>query len=178
MINIKKVLDSNRKEIIISVIIYVIGIIVGGILTFSMGPEALTIKETFDPHYEATPIISNNLKGCLFLILGFFLLGLSTFFILFYNGVILGEVSIASLEYLSMIEVFLRIIPHGILEIPAIIFASAVGFKSVTLLIASLRGKRLSIYEHLGAMGQLMLFAILLIVLAGFVEAYITTLLL
>ncbi|WP_457548857.1 stage II sporulation protein M [Archaeoglobus sp.] len=68
------------------------------------------------------------------------------------------------------------ILPHGIFEIPAIIIAGAAGFKIPYEIVRYLAGKKekpltkQDIKEYI----TLALISIILIVIAAFVEAYIT----
>ncbi len=90
------------------------------------------------------------------------------------NGLAIGHQF--SCIKVSFIEKFLYTIPHGIFEIPAIIIAGAAGFKIPYEIVRYLMGKKEEpltkedIKEYL----TLALISIILIVIAAFVEAYIT----
>ncbi len=121
-------------------------------------------------------IIINNLKVIIFLIVGAFTLGISTFLNLSLNGYILGIIVSIYFPILGIKRLTLLILPHGIFEIPAIIIAGAAGFKIPYEIIRYLAGKKEQpltkedIKEYL----TLALISIILIVIAAFVEAYIT----
>ena len=73
-------------------------------------------------------------------------------------------------------EIALLTLPHGIFEIPAIIIAGAAGFKIPYEIIRYLAGRKEQILtkEDIKEYLTLALISIILIVIAAFIEAYIT----
>ena len=73
-------------------------------------------------------------------------------------------------------EVILLTLPHGIFEIPAIIIAGAAGFKIPYEIIRYLAGNKEMILtkEDIKEYMTLALISIILIVIAAWIEAYIT----
>jgi stage II sporulation protein M len=71
---------------------------------------------------------NNASKSLLIIALGIFF-GVFPLFFLMANGILLGYVSTVAAEKSSWLFVVKTIVPHGILEIPAIIFASAFGLR-------------------------------------------------
>jgi uncharacterized membrane protein SpoIIM required for sporulation len=102
--------------------------------------------------------------------------GVGTIIMLFYNGVILGAVAV---DYIHAGETkFLLgwLMPHGVIEIPAILIAGQAGLMLALALIG--RGNRLSLKARLrevsGDIVTLIFGVALLLVWAGFIEAFLS----
>ena len=102
--------------------------------------------------------------------------GFGTILMLFYNGVILGAVSV---DYIRAGETkFLLgwLMPHGVIEIPAILIAGQAGLMLALAVIG--RGSRLSLRTRLRAVSPdvvTLIFGVaLLLIWAGFVEAFLS----
>lgn len=70
--------------------------------------------------------VNNTVKSFIAMVSGVFL-GIIPVFFLFINGFIIGLVIFVSGKEVGYVETMARIIPHGILEIPAIILACSYG---------------------------------------------------
>jgi uncharacterized membrane protein SpoIIM required for sporulation len=102
--------------------------------------------------------------------------GLGTILMLFYNGVMLGAVAI---DYIRAGETkFLLgwLMPHGVIEIPAILIAGQAGLMLAAAMIG--RGSRLALRARLRAISPdvtTLIFGVgLLLVWAGFIEAFLS----
>jgi uncharacterized membrane protein SpoIIM required for sporulation len=102
--------------------------------------------------------------------------GVGTIIMLFYNGVILGAVAV---DYIHAGETkFLLgwLMPHGVIEIPAILIAGQAGLILALALIG--RGNRLSLKARLrevsGDVVTLIFGVGLLLIWAGFIEAFLS----
>lgn len=102
--------------------------------------------------------------------------GIGTLILLFYNGIILGAVA---LDYIAAGQLkFLLgwLMPHGVIEIPAILIAGQAGFLLAKALIG--RGTNKSIGTRLREISPsvvTLIFGVaLLLVWAGFVEAFLS----
>jgi uncharacterized membrane protein SpoIIM required for sporulation len=102
--------------------------------------------------------------------------GVGTIIMLFYNGVILGAVAV---DYILAGETkFLLgwLMPHGVIEIPAILIAGQAGLILALALIG--RGNRLSLKARLrevsGDIVTLIFGVGLLLIWAGFIEAFLS----
>ncbi|MBE1447492.1 stage II sporulation protein M [Paenibacillus sp. OAS669] len=83
-------------------------------------------------------IFWNNVSKSLLIIgLGAFF-GVLPLFFLLSNGLLLGYVMAVSAEKQSILYVIKAILPHGIIEIPAIVFACAFGLRLGVLVLKSL----------------------------------------
>jgi uncharacterized membrane protein SpoIIM required for sporulation len=122
-------------------------------------------------------ILRNNLIVIIQLIVGALVFGLLTVINIVFNGLSFGFlVSRAFQKSLSLYAVASLTFPHGIFEIPAIIVAGAAGFKIPYEIVRYLMGKKEQplTKEDIKEYITLALISIILIVIAAFVEAYIT----
>ena len=127
---------------------------------------------------DVIELFMNNISALGLIALGFFTFGLLTILLLLYNGTFIG-LSIA--ESLSngtgMGEILIKIIPHGLFEIPAIMISGVVGLKSLELLINMLVSKsplKELIIRLIKEVIFLTIIIVILIFIASFVEIYIT----
>lgn len=168
------------KKILItaSMVVYLTGVICA-LLWFKepikIFNESSNESELYSEQFTFERILINNLILTLTLILGSFFFGSLTFVNLFYNGLILGFV-LSSTSSHDMISIAALLLPHGILEIPAIIIAGAAGFKIPYEVIRYLTGKKEQIItkEDIKEYLTLALISIILIVIAAWIEANIT----
>lgn len=119
-------------------------------------------------------LMQNNIKvSILALALGM-TFGVGTFVVLFFNGVILGVVAVDYI--LAGHTVFLLgwLLPHGVIEIPAILISSQAGLVLAGALIG--RGQRATLATRLRAISNDLVTLItgvaLMLVWAGLVEAF------
>ena len=107
------------------------------------------------------------------LIFGF---GILTTTILLLNGFLIGSMIKSATVCIPKREILLLTLPHCIFEIPAIIMAGAAGFKIPYEIVRYLAGRKEQILtkEDIKEYLTLALISIILIVIAAFVEAYIT----
>ncbi|MGK8429842.1 stage II sporulation protein M [Bacillus cereus] len=165
----KTILYRNRVVFIISILIYFVSFTIG-----IFYPDFISIFSS-NKHVELEykNLVMNNLNSIFAIILGFFSFGFISVFWLIANGMIVGMVvSSALMNNISWYEVCLTILPHGVLEIPALIIAGAVGFKISDWLITKMLGnsRKNVIKDSL----ILIMVSVLFILIAGFIEANIT----
>ncbi len=102
--------------------------------------------------------------------------GIGTIIVLFYNGIILGLIGADYVQagYGKFLAAWL--LPHGSIEIPAILIASQAGLVLASALIG--RGSRASLHERLRAaspdLATLIGGVAVLLVWAGFIEAFLS----
>ena len=123
-------------------------------------------------------ILLNNASKCLGAILLGLLFGLAPLMFDVVNGFILGLLAVASAKVEAAPFSFLvKLAPHGVLEVPAMLFSVAVGLREGVAMIRKLRGEEVSLKEE--AKQGLRLFVRLvlpLLLLAAVVEAFLTPL--
>jgi uncharacterized membrane protein SpoIIM required for sporulation len=102
--------------------------------------------------------------------------GIGTIIMLFYNGVILGAVAVDYIHAGQTKFLLGWLMPHGVIEIPAILIAGQAGLMLALALIG--RGNRLSLKARLrevsGDIVTLIFGVALLLVWAGFIEAFLS----
>ena len=102
--------------------------------------------------------------------------GFGTILMLFYNGVILGAVAVDYIRAGQTKFLLGWLMPHGVIEIPAILIAGQAGLMLALAVIG--RGNRLSLRARLRAVAPdvvTLIFGVgLLLIWAGFVEAFLS----
>ena len=169
-------LKGEWKIVIVSTIIYLTSFLFGYLIgkseevLFPQNGIFLSRLSTVSFSY----IAKNNLIVIMRLVLGSFLLGIPTLTSIIISGINTGYTIAQS--NLPIDIVLTLTLPHGIFEIPAIIIAGAAGFKIPYEIVRYLAGKKEQpltkedIKEYL----TLALISIILIIIAAFVEAYVT----
>lgn len=175
----------NIFLLIFSTIIYFIGFISGCLLLYFFNTNIpsleifSSLKNTlvFEDSPTTLAILQNNVNIIIFLISGSFLAGLTTFINLIFNGYFFGLFLMSCIQSEMQITTFLALtLPHVIFEIPAIWVAGAAGFKVPYELIRYFLGKKEHILnkQEINDFLMLAVTALILIVIAAFVEANIT----
>ncbi len=122
----------------------------------------------------AVHLMTNNIKvSILALALGI-TFGIGTLIVMFYNGVILGLIVC---DYLNASQgAFLSgwLLPHGIIEIPAILFAGATGLMIGHCLIKSKGSIKLALRKKRQDIGLFMLAIVVMLLWAGVIEAFMS----
>jgi uncharacterized membrane protein SpoIIM required for sporulation len=102
--------------------------------------------------------------------------GIGTLLVLFYNGVILGVVSVDYVAAGHLKFLLAWLMPHGVIELPAVFMAGQAGLVLAQALIG--RGQRSTLAARLRAVGPdlatLIAGVALLLVWAGLVEAFLS----
>jgi uncharacterized membrane protein SpoIIM required for sporulation len=162
------------------IILYICSFLLGyinGLVVNKGKKEVSNIEILWSRKVDFMDILKNNLIVTIKLILGAFILGLLTFTIIVFNGLSFGYlISEAFQKGLSLCTIVFLTLPHGIFEIPAIIIAGAAGFKIPYEIVRYLAGRKEQILtkEDIKQYLTLALISIILIVIAAFVEAYVT----
>ncbi len=138
-----------KHYFIASALVFITGMVLGMgfsdqfqsfIETQLKGLEQLSqsINDKANPQWSLFWLIfwNNVSKSLLIIGLGVFF-GILPLFFLLSNGLLLGYVVAVSTEKQSIIYVIKAILPHGIIEIPAVIFACAFGLRLGVLVLKS-----------------------------------------
>ncbi|MFC4540651.1 stage II sporulation protein M [Halosolutus amylolyticus] len=125
---------------------------------------------------SATFFITNNTPPFLAAIGGALTLGFVTAVIMLFNGVLIGNLVVAIGLETGIGPIIALIVPHGIFELPALFVAAGVGFRLLHRAGQRIAGTRDALFTraYLVRTGALVVFGWLLLVLAAFVEAYLT----
>ncbi len=186
----------------LSVTISIVGVIFGG-MALSFDPDAKSVMMPFS-HLQGAPservaqeeklgenaedrlqgektqfssfLMTHNTRVSILTFAMGITWGIGTIILLFYNGIILGAVA---LDYILAGEgVFLAgwLLPHGSIEIPAILLAGQAGFVLASALIGW--GQRLSLRQRLhhvfNDLMTLMFGIAIMLVWAGIIEAFLS----
>jgi uncharacterized membrane protein SpoIIM required for sporulation len=168
-----------KKGIIIpisfSFIVYLISFIIGFII-IPLSPSLDGIKSQAPVNLSLTNILFNNCYVWLLMVGGSCLMGLPTMLSLVYNEFIFG-INIYSIGLsLPLFMTLVAVLPHGILEICGFILAGASGFKIPYEIIKYLAKKKDYILNksEIIDLFYMSTVSLALIVLAAFIEAYVT----
>ncbi|KKH59114.1 hypothetical protein DU74_04875 [Methanosarcina mazei] len=179
---INMALKDNKSPILISISVYLLGFALGFILSHiycSTMENVLIINEN-ELVMQNPPIfgyiLKNNVKFIFILISGSFLFGATTFMNLICNGLLFGGIFAESIKVISLTKVLLLTVPHAVFELPATFISGAAGFKIPYELFRYLNGKKHYILKREEIMDFLILvsISIFLIIIAAFIESYIT----
>lgn len=179
-------LTRLRPYGIASIVLFALGALGGG-LAVILYPEAAShlqdLLKQFAKMFQGMPklklvaaiFLNNSLKTLLAILMGP-LLGLAPVIFLMVNGAILGAVIPVAVESKGLWSSIMTIVPHGILELPAIFLGTSIGLKLGLHPFRRLAGKadRTFLFE-LGHGLQLFFKVILpLLLLAAAIEVFVT----
>ncbi|MFC3750412.1 stage II sporulation protein M [Paenibacillus sp. GCM10012306] len=147
-----KDLKSIRKALLFSLLLFALGIVIGWIGTEGLEKllmqqlEGLrtisgTLKESSNPQWSFFVFIflNNSIKGVVIIFLGA-LFGILPALFLLINGAVIGYiVHLSALQGQDLFSLIVKgLLPHGIIEIPAIIIACAFGLQFGARVVASI----------------------------------------
>jgi uncharacterized membrane protein SpoIIM required for sporulation len=143
-------------------------------------PTALAadIDESLMPVASAF-IISNNIRACITAIAGGLLFGLGTLAALLYNGFLLGVVGSMFLNKGAEYDLYFwaGVLPHGVLELPAVAIAGGGGLLLARGLLIPGRLMRGDSVRIEGRSAMVLLGGVMMVmVFAGLIEGFITPL--
>ncbi|WP_312910324.1 stage II sporulation protein M [Natronosalvus caseinilyticus] len=120
--------------------------------------------------------VVNNSGPYVLAILGAVSLGAFTLLIMVFNGILIGNLGAGLGGQMGYAEFVALLVPHGVFELTALFVAAGIGFRLVHRFGQRLRGSRDSFLtkRYLYRTGLLTCFGWFLLVLAAFVEAYVT----
>ncbi|MDS0221321.1 stage II sporulation protein M [Haloarcula sp. S1AR25-5A] len=166
----------------VAALILVVSVLVGYALGSQIPAEWLqnpgtTGENPFMPAELTTLSLTiNNLGALLVMALGAVSLGTMTVLSLVLNGLVIGVVVGIALNQVSPVVVAALIVPHGIIEIPALLIVAAVGLRFGWQTIQYIRGRapELVTGQDIREAGWLLATAAVLIVIAAYIEANLT----
>jgi stage II sporulation protein M len=94
-----------------------------------------------------------------------------------YNGLVVGYVVAVVAAEVGPLTIAVGLLPHGVLEIPALLGAAAVAFRFSHQVLGAALGRRGSVMTRRELRDAVLVFAValFLIPIAAFVEANVTT---
>ncbi|HBC86144.1 MAG TPA: hypothetical protein DCZ94_04230 [Lentisphaeria bacterium] len=118
-------------------------------------------------------LMTNNIRVSINAFAMGILFGLGTVLILFYNGVLLGAICIDYISGGGSAFLFGWLLPHGVVEIPAILIAGQAGLiLGKSILKPEGTGRIASLKRHMGDLVTLICGCAMLLVWAGIVESF------
>jgi stage II sporulation protein M len=187
LIEAKQYVVSIKKEVWYSAFLFLLSCL-AGYLFAEFFPERTAeyleeIKKFFESIDQTTDfqtfisIFENNASAMLTIVcLGVFA-GFFSITFLFINGFLFGLLAQIIFQRESWVFFFSGVFPHGIIEIPCMLFAAAVGFKVGSSAVKKLIGNQADLTEDLA---QGLKFSVTVIIpllfVAAFLETYITPL--
>ena len=124
----------------------------------------------------STFLMTHNIRVSIFTLALGMTWGIGTFLMLFYNGIMIGAISVDFVRAGQTKFLLGWLLPHGAVEIPSILIAGQAGLMLAMALIG--RGQRISLRARLRAVSKdlvTLIFGVgLLLVWAGFVEAFLS----
>jgi stage II sporulation protein M len=176
---------SFKRWFILALIIFTFAIAVGVVTAPNTLPDDIIGVENIDEIIEL-PLVALLLfilfKNGLAFLLSFALapiMLLMPLAALFFNGWVVGVVSVFVLQEQSFGVLLAGILPHGIIEIPAFLLAegAALSFGTVVIMGVFSQEKRGKILPSFRQNGKYLAVALLLLIPAALVEVFVTPLL-
>lgn len=175
---------SYKRWLLLAAIIFGFGIAVGVVTPPDIISEDIIDFEEIGELVEMSSsalLIFILLKNSLAFLISFALspvLWLAPFIALIFNGWVLGVVSVAVLEEQSLGVLLAGLLPHGIFEIPAFIMAEAAALSFGTAVIVAIfrKEKRSLVLPSFRQNMRYLAVALLLLLPAAVIEAYVTPL--
>ena len=169
-------------SLLILLVSFTVGYMFGGQLS---EPLIETLKElygeTFNlplPLLTILIFVNNFVKSFAAMLLGV-VLGIPPLLFIFTNGLVLGIIGYAIIRDYGVWFFLAGILPHGVLEIPAVILSVALGVKLGLAVLGKFRHREVSVKETLLSCIRSYLFVVLpLLAIAAFIESHITPLIL
>ncbi|USZ70694.1 stage II sporulation protein M [Natronosalvus halobius] len=172
--------------ILLGVLLYALGVDLLEFVLEALGEEFVGDEElepgagsgSGSPSIELTAglFVVNNSGPFALAILGAVSLGAFTLLIMVFNGILIGNLAVGIGGQMGYAEFVTLLVPHGVFELTALFIAAGIGFRLVHRFGQRLRGSRDSFLtkRYLYRTGLLACFGWFLLVLAAFVEAYLT----
>ena len=173
------------KEFVALLLIFILSTYIGYQWAESHPEQAdIFIKQIFEglsfvkglpqPLVFAVIFINNAVKSFVNMILGL-LFGIIPILFVAINGFIVGVVTAVVSRNVGLLKVLLMLIPHGILEIPAVLIACSYGLKLGVAVLNRVRGKDVDIkLEIRRSVGVYLRYVVPMLLIAAFVETYVT----
>ncbi|MBD8497207.1 stage II sporulation protein M [Paenibacillus arenosi] len=172
-INLKQVWQEEKKRFILAGLFLVAGLFLG----ITLGNYVdIDPKTYYNPQYpEWYTLALNNIVAGLIIAASGLLLSVPTIMFLLFNGIMIGFISVLATSFSSVETILAGLLPHGILEIPALLIAGAIGLKPLVWAARFIKLKQRVDWKREGTrIGLLLVIMTILLIGASFIEAYVT----
>jgi stage II sporulation protein M len=187
----RKLFTDTKDWLLLALILFLIGCVIGMVVGMIKPDLVIDFLKEFKKHHLNDPrggwpgvksIFLHNFDGSVESLLMGVVFGLSPLIDMVVNGFAMGcvfAVTLASTKYslgFSMLATFTAIAPHGIIELPTVIFSAALGLKiGWAWLRADAEGRRGEVLKTSYIAGVSALPAIaLLLFIAALIETFVT----
>lgn len=121
-------------------------------------------------------IFYNNVGVVLLMLFGLVFFGIPTLYLLGWNGLTIGVVIISSMEVNGVVPTFVALLPHGVIELPAVWLGSATVFRLLHAFWRLAQGEKLPHPAFVYVVESLLALVVVvfLLLLAAAVEVWIT----
>ncbi len=177
------IIRSEKNFLWITIAFFSLGILLGALIQFTF-PELIDqfinqLKNYLEGIAGSKPsktslmifIFLNNFRVAIMAFLLGIIFGIMPTLVLVFNGAILGVLGTRMGQQGELINFFISILPHGVFEIPAILFSCVAGYKMFLGWISKERELKNEFKESL----ILIVGSGLILLLAAFIEGFITT---
>lgn len=171
---------EHRRYVGLSALLFAVGLGLGAALVGRFDLFAWLGLEGFGDVVPAELTVAglwlNNARALLVMVAGALTGGLLTAFGLVFNGVVLGYVGLPIAERLGVGFVAVGVLPHGIVELPALFLGAAVALRIVTNAGRRLAGSRDAVLGRSGWLraGLLVAVALGMLAVAAVIEVHVT----
>ncbi|WP_407379315.1 stage II sporulation protein M [Methanobrevibacter sp.] len=186
---IKEAFSENKKIFLILIILFAIGFVIGAILANDIAPILMPILKEAMIEENATSIdafniMSHNLNSAITIIFASVFFAIFAVISIISNGFVIGFMAGYTVKSVNTLILYLvLILPHGIIELPALFCSCASGILLFLFIFRTIKDKidHYSFYDAfdnnrntLKHMLILMIIAIVLFVIAALIEGFIT----
>lgn len=177
---LREAVAEHRTYVLFSAGLFLLGAVIGAAMVGRVDLWAVLgvedARQLFPENVTAVTILLNNTRAAVVLVLGALSLGVVTALVLLFNGILVGYVAGLAAAERGVGVVLLAILPHGVIELPAIFVAGAVAFRVVHVTALRVIGRREAVLGMDGwrRAGILLGTAWLALVVAAIVEFYVT----
>ncbi len=186
---IKEAFVENKKIFLILILLFTIGFLIGSIVADDIAPVLMpvlkeAILEEDVTSIDAFNIMFHNLNTAIITIAASVIFGIYAIISIITNGFVLGFMAGYTVKSVNALILYLvLIVPHGIIEIPALFCSCASGILLFLFIFRTIKDKinHYSFYNAfknnrnaLKHMLILMIIAIVLFVIAALIEGFIT----
>lgn len=182
----------NLNYVTAAFIVFLIGAVVGSILTFRDSDFALSVlgpdmvrtieKREMWTHsilamkpVASSSIMTNNLAVTFMMFSSGVTAGIGTLLLTLFNGLLMGVIGTACFVAGMSLKLWSFVLPHGSLELPAIFIAAGAGFRIAHgMIFPGYRSRRDSLFVAGSEAIKLLLGAVPMLIIAGVIEAFVS----
>jgi stage II sporulation protein M len=164
----------------------VFSMVIGAAFAMTMPDEAQQVMDLIAGQFEGfadqaafdlmiSLFLHNALICALMAVLGL-ALGVITLLVVFDNGLMIGLIGTTAAGHTGLLVALAAILPHGVIEIPAMALSAAIGLYLGYCILMTLFGRRMNLAGEIVESAKMFVAMVLpMLLVAAFVESYVTT---